>query len=68
MSESMTKPDWSDVHLRRVREGLEHAIHVEVDRRRREGLPIIVQLDGEIVDLQEVERKQRDAQVKRDGQ
>ncbi|HEY3245049.1 MAG TPA: hypothetical protein VGM03_17035 [Phycisphaerae bacterium] len=36
----------------RITEGLRTAIRREVDRRRRLGLPIIVQENGRIIDLQ----------------
>lgn len=46
-------PSFIEDRLRDMAEGLKEAIEREVERRRREGLPIHVYKDGRIVDLQE---------------
>ena len=46
-------PALLEQRLRDMTEGLTEAIDREVERRRREGLPIHVFKDGKVVDLQE---------------
>lgn len=53
-------PAFVQQRLRDMAEGLTEAIDREVERRRREGLPIHVSRNGRVVDLQESEPESLD--------
>ncbi|HEY3245410.1 MAG TPA: hypothetical protein VGM03_18875 [Phycisphaerae bacterium] len=52
MARRQFDPEALAAHAALVREGLKEAIRQEVAWRQRMGLPIIVQEDGRIIDLQ----------------
>jgi len=58
----MQQPEQSnEAHLRKrvedISEGLREAIDREVETLHREGLPIYVSDNGQVIDLQQVERE-----------
>lgn len=57
MQPSKTEDAILDKQLDEICEGLREAIDREVEVLRREGFPIYVDQDGEIVNLQQAERK-----------
>ncbi len=59
MQPDKTKDALLDKRMDDICEGFKEAIDREVERRRREGLPIYVAENGKVVDLQEAASKRR---------